>query len=340
MKEKIRDFLNDYYVDLKKYYKNTIKILKKPIRLVRYHWNNPKSILGKKLIPKINKFCLKLSNIFENIFLKSKYRRRNLLVTGSLIIVCLFLLVLYPSFAFYQNNYEFDLIGGVVGDMYANQFDYSLLIYIEETNSLGEGTGTYKLTSEIPTFNYVYSGFKCNNNSTLKYDETTAFTSVTLNQKDICSIYFDLLGSADISIQIMVEETINSNSYKISNFIPYFGYKYSHYECDNNSYLTYNSELHKVSVETSSKEYCQVYFKKEEADIDIKLFIESTHNSQNYIERLSIPSNKEYQISNNTICFNENNERVEIDISYTDGYIQLNPLSISYCNVYLDLKNE
>lgn len=340
MKEKIKEFLNDYYIDLERYYKKVRKIIKKPFRLLKYHWNNPKSEIAKKIIPYIKGFYLKLSDIVENVFLTSKYRKRNLIVTGSLIIVCLFLLVLYPSFAYYQNDYEFKLIGGVVGDMYANQFDYSLLIYVEEPNSLGDGSGTYNLTSEIPSFNYVYSGYKCNNNSTLNYDETTTLASVTINQKEICSLYFDLINTADISVQIMVEDSIGSNSYKLSNFIPYFGYKYSHYECDNNSNLTYNNELHKISVETSSKEHCQVYFKKEEADIEVRLFIEQNYGLKNYIERFSIPSNKEYVINDNSVCFNENNERIETDISYTDGYVEVNPLGVSYCQVYLDLKNE
>jgi len=340
LKEKIQEFINDYYVDLKKYLKKIRKIINRYYRKLKYIWNHPKSQIGKKVIPKINTFFHNLSNIFENVFLKSEYRKRNLLVVGFLIIFGCFLLILMPSFAFYQNKYEFDLLSGVVGDMYASKFDYSLLIYVEETNELGEGSGRYNLTSEIPTFGFSYSGYKCNNNSVLTYDETSLNTSVTLNQKDICSVYFDLISDADIGIQIMLEESIASNSYKLADFLPYYGYQYSHYECDNNSTLTYDSNLHKINVQSTNQDYCRVYFKKDEADINVRLFVENTYGEKDYVERLSIPSNKEYVLNSESVCFNNNNERLETDISYTDGYVLINPTSISYCQVYLDLANE
>lgn len=337
---KIKEFIDDYYIDLKRYYKKLKKILKKSFRVLRFHCNNPKSKVIKKIITCVKNFNIKLRNVVENILLTSKYRKRNLIITGALIVVCLFLLILYPSFAYYSNIYEFNIFSGVVGDMYANKFDYSLLIYVEDINSFGEGTGSYHLTSDIPTYNYSYSGYKCNNNSILTYDTNTTLTSVTLNQKDICSVYFDVINPTDISIQIMVEDLVGSNSYKLSNYIPPFGYKYSHYECSNNSILTYNNKLHKINVATNSKEQCQVYFKEEEVDIEVKIFIEQNYGFQDYIARLDIPSNKEYVLSDRSVCFNENNERVETNIGYIDGYVEVNAFSISYCQVYLDLQNE
>jgi len=35
-----------------------------------------------------------------------------------------------------------------------------------------------------------------------------------------------------------------------------------------------------------------------------------------------------------------NNERIETEISYTDGYIEVVSQEIAYCKVYLDLQNE
>ena len=335
----MKDIFNDYYEDLKKYYRIIKKYVKKIFRTLRYYWNNPKSKFGKKIIPKLKDFYQYLKINFENIYLKSEYKKRNISITISCIILGLFLLI-FPSFAFYQNSYKFELMQGIVGDMYSNQFDYSLLIYLEQSDLEGKGTGTYKLTSDIPIFGFAYSGYKCKNESILNYDEENLTTSVTLNEKDVCSIYFDLISNSDIGINIMLEETVASNSYQLANFIPYYGYKYSHYECNNNSLLTYDSNIHKVRVESSVKDNCNVYFKKEEHDVETRLFVEKTYQKKDYIERVNIPENKEYILGEESVCFNKNNERIEAEISYTDGYVLINSNSMAYCNVYLDLANE
>lgn len=347
------DIINDYLIDIKKYYKKIKKIIKKIYREFRYHWKNPQSKIGKKIVPIINLIIFKIveilhkiykkiepyHNTFKDSLLNSDNRRRNLIVIGSSIVICLLFLASLPSFAIYQNQFEFSVLGGVVGDKYANQFDYTLLIYIEETNDSGSGSGRYNLTSDVPTLGYTYSGYKCRNDSTLVFDEETQFTSVTLDKKDVCSVYFDLNSTTDIALKIMLEDSIDSNTYTLSNKIPYYGYKYSHYECDNNSTLTYDSELHKAKIEASNKDVCSLFFQKEPVDLEVKLYVEN--KSGNYIESETIPSGNNYVLNeSNSECLNNNNERIETEISYTDGYIEVISQEIAYCKVYLDLQNE
>lgn len=355
LKIKIPEIFNDYLIDIKKYYRISKNKLKKIYRTVRYHWNNPKSKFGKKVIPIVNLILSKINLFFERIYLalepylntlknalfKSDNRKRNLALVGGFAVIFILALVSLPSFAIYQDQFEFPILGGVVGDKYASQFDYTLLIYVEEANNSGEGSGTYNLTSDIPTLGYTYSGYNCKNDSTLIYDEETKFTSVTLDKKDICSVYFDLNGSSDITLKIMLEDAVESNTYSITSEIPYYGYKYSHYECDNNSTLYYDSNLHKVKIEAANKDLCSIYFQKEQADLEVQLFVENTYQSKNYKEALTIPSGNNYVLNEaNTECLNVNNERIETIVSYTDGYIDITSGEMAYCKVYLDLANE
>lgn len=352
MNNRLFEIVNDYYQDLKKYLRIIRRKVKRVFRIARYKWNNPKSKFWQKYIPKINIIFLNINNFFKTIYdyLKEKFfflkeyvinNKEKSLLIGSGILGVLILLLILPSFAIYQNNFEFSFLANVVGDMYANENDYTLLIYTEEVGDTGEGSGIYNLVESIPSFGYTYSGYTCKNGSTLMYDDVAKTTSVTLDKKEVCSIYFDLTIVADITLKVMLEDEVDSNSYTLGNNIPYYGYKYSHYECDNNSSLTYNSELHKVNIASSGKDYCRIYFQKEEADIEVRLFVEGTYQTGDYIERLNIPANKSYVINEiESSCVNSNNERIETEIGYVDGYIEITTTEKSYCNVYMDLANE
>lgn len=353
LKIKIPDFINDYIEDIKKYYKKIKKNLKKIYRKCKYHWNNPQSKYAKKIIPIVNLLILKIwlgiNNILKRIkpyfytfkdrLLKIDYKKRKLAIIGSIVLINFLLLRLFTSFAIYQNQFEFSILGSKVGDKFLNEFDYTLLIYIEDVDTDGSASGKYNLTSEVPTFGYVYSGYKCKNDSTLVFDEELKFTTVDLEKKDVCSVYFNLTQNSDITLNVFLEEKVNSNQYVRSNNLPYFGYKYSHYECNNGSIINYNSTLHKVSVEASKKDNCKIFFKKEQSDIEVILFVENS--TGDYIESLTIPSGNNYKLnSSNSECLNTNNERVNAEISYVDGYIGIVTNEIAYCKVYLDLNNE
>lgn len=315
-----KKYIKDYIEEFKKYYHKFKKYLKKIYRKIKYHWHNPQSNLGKKI----------------KEYLQTKPAKIGLSIMGVLLIIIIISSIIKPSHAIYQNEHQFSILNGIVGN---SQYDYTLLIYIENFTD-NEGSGKYSLSDNIPLFGYAYSGYNCKNNSVLIYDDVTKYTKVDLDKKDICSIYFDYTNSADITSTIMLEEAVNSNTYKAFDTIPYYGYRYSHYECENNSELTYDSNNHKINVKANSKDKCQIYFKKEESDIEVKLYVEDSINSNNYIEKNSIPSNKIYKLNEDkSECLN-NNERTETEISYSNGYIEVISKEVTYCKVYLDLENE
>lgn len=317
MKEKILDIYNEYVIDAKK--------------------------LGKEIK---NKFKYFMNNFQDNLKdLKKDLTTpgvRKKYIAGVVILVILNLLIinLFISYAYYNDLATIPLIQAKVGSIYDKDSDYVLLVYLENTDEFGNGNKNYHLSNSIPHLGYSFSGYKCNNNSTLIYDEDTKVTSVTLNQREVCSVYFDITSPLDLTAKIMIEESVSSGTYKLSENIPIFGYKYSHYECKNNGNLEYDSKLHKIKLSSSGKDDCNVYFNKEVADIKMNLFVENTLNTEDYIERISIPSNIEYRLNESkSFCKNNKNERIENNITYNDGYINILAQEVSECSVYLD-KNE
>ena len=336
MKNKINEILYDYSEEAKKYYLNFRKKIKKSLKKYKYLWNNPNNVYMKKITSKINDFgCFTKKQLFN-----SNNRKVVLGSIGTVLFLVLILLI-NKSFAIYQNEYNFSILKAKVGDNYSSKFDYTLLIYVEDLNDTGAGSGRYSIKEVIPAIGYAYSGYKCQNGSILTYDETTQNTSVTTDQIEVCSIYFDSTAMADVTLNVMLEENPDSNTYSVTNQIPYFGYKYSHYECDNNSTLQYNQELHNVSITSTNQDTCSIYFKKYPVDLEVKLFVEDSYDSNNYIERLSIPSNKVYELNNsNSECINNNGERIDTTIDYVDGYVEIGSKELAYCSIYLDIKNE
>ena len=298
----------------------------------------------RKFKKKINKIYKKLIinfNLLKERLFRKENRKKYLTTTGILIILNLLLINIYISFGYYYEEASLSLIRATVGNMYLDKYDYVLLVYLENIDINGNGNGKYRLSEEIPSLGYNYSGYKCKNNSVLLYDETTKMTSVTVEQKEVCSIYFDVISSLDLAVSIMLEDTPESNTYSVSDKIPAYGYKYSYYECSNNGKLEYNSELHTVRLSSSSNEYCSIYFTKEKSDISVKLYVEENYLTGDYIERLSIPANISYTLNESkSICTNKNNERIDTEVSYLDGYINIESSEITNCSIYLDKENE
>jgi len=318
LKNKILKIYNDYKDEFLKYMKILKRKTKKSYKKLLYYYKKIK----------------------EN-FLKKENRKKYLTTTGILIIINLLLINIYISFGYYYENASLSLIKATVGNMYLEEYDYVLLVYLENMDSTGNGNGKYRLGDEIPTLGYNYSGYKCQNNSTLIYDEETKTTSVTIEQKEVCSVYFDVIGSMDLSVQIMLEDNPGSNTYIVSERIPAYGYKYSYYECANDGTLEYNSELHTVKLSSSTKEHCSIYFTQEPSDIKVNLYVEETYQMGDYIERISIPSNINYVLNETkSVCINNNNERTDTDITYEDGYINIESSEIISCSIYLDKENE
>lgn len=348
MKRKIKEIYNDYYEEFLIYFNKLCKIAKKYKRKIIYYWNNPKNKFLKVIFNKTTiiykKFIFSVTKTYENIksFLLNKENRAlKLSLLGIFILLNLIILFNFTSYSIYKNEFNFSLLSAKVGDKYSSMYDYSLLVYIEESNTEGVGSGNYNLTHEIPTYGYSYIGYKCKNDSTLTFNSENNNASVTTNHKDICSIYFDLANKSDISLKIMIEEEVDSNKYKVNNIIPYYGYKYSHYECENNSELKYDETLHSVKISSNNPDYCSIYFRKIAEDVTVQLFVEENSGAGDYINRANIPSNNLYVVNDTkSVCFNKLEERIDSTIEYTDGYIEINANEISYCKVYLDKENE
>ena len=192
--------------------------------------------------------------------LKDKEFRKKYIVLGLVIILNILLINILFTFAFYEKKDDIPILQATVGDFELAKYDYSLLVYIEDANALGKGSGTYHLTYGIPSFGYTYSGYSCKNNSNIVYDDVTKETYVTITQKESCSIYFNLNSILDVSVKIMLEEEKDSNDYRVSNDIP--SSDYNRYECMNGSNLTYDNSLKKFTISTNKKEYCVAYFDK------------------------------------------------------------------------------
>lgn len=270
--------------------------------------------------------------------LKKEHRKLSIGIGVALIIVSILFINIFSSNAYYHNEISVPIIRTRVGDMISNLYDYILFVYLEDADNTGYGSGNYHLGETIPLFGYTYSGYNCKNNSTLIYDDVAKSTSVTVEEKEVCSIYFNLTDGLDVSITIMIEDNYQGNTYTVSNIVPYYGYTYSHYECNNNGILEYNSSLHYVLFRGHERDFCRIYFNKDNTNNRVDLYIKSNNE---YIQLNTIPIDVLYTInSNRTNCFNDGNEIVQGTVTYTNGYINVSGEGISYCEVYLDELNE
>ncbi len=308
LKEKIREIINDYVVDGKKM-----------LGLIKY-----KSI---HLITKIKED------------LNDPSTRKKYIRGLSVFVIFLLLVVINSSYGYYGDTASIPLARAKVGNLYLNDKDYVLLIYLQNTSQNNDGSKDYHLSSNIPSIGYEYSGYKCQNDSTLVFNEDSLTASATINKKDTCSVYFDMVAPLDVTINVMLEDNVGSDTYTLGTNIPYYGYKYNNFDCTNNSELTYDSNLHKVTLKTPGKDVCNLYFKKDAADVIVNLYVENTLDTEDYIKRFTIPTDVNYSLnSEKSVCKN-NNERVENNITYVDGYINLDTQVVTECDVYLD-RNE
>ena len=289
---------------------------------------------GKEYYKIVKEFFLDYKNIWPKIkksIQNPENRKKYATAVLILIFLNIFFIRQFYSFGYYYNGADFPIVNSKIGNLYLKNYDYILLVYLQN------GDNNYHLVEEIPSNTYTYSGYKCDKGSILIFDEDTRETSVDLLGKDVCSIYFDLENKLDIILNVMLEDSSGSDTYTIHDNIPVYGYKYDHYKCDGKGTLTYDSNLHKVNLSTPSKEKCNIYFKKEESDVIVNLFIENTYNTEDFIERKSIPSGINYSLNTErSYCTSKIGERKDAHLSYTDGYINLDTDEITECSVYLN----
>lgn len=124
---------------------------------------------------------------YENDLNDPKIRNKFVIGASILLVITILAANIFSSFAYYYDESEgYTLIDATVGRMYIDDYDYTLLIFVESN----EDEGIYKLNKEIPTIGYTYNGYSCLNNSNLLYTDSEKITRTTLREKDVCSLYF------------------------------------------------------------------------------------------------------------------------------------------------------
>lgn len=257
-----------------------------------------------------------------------------------LIVINLFIINIFVTHSYYTDTAGIPFVHAKVGNMFYNNYDYVLLVYLENSDASGNGNGEYHLTSSIPQYGYTYSGYRCSNNSVLTYNEDTRLTNVTLKEKDICSVFFNLKESIDLTVKIMLEDAVGSDHYVVNNIIPAFGYEFSSYECTSGGTLEYDSELHKFKMSSNNKDYCSAYFKKKQEDVIANIYVSNNTNNDSFTQVETIPNNITYSLNTDrSSCVNKQNERKEVNITYQEGYVNVLTDEIVTCDIYLN-RNE
>lgn len=216
----------------------------------------------KKELVKLIRYLINKYFIFKEKLLCAENRRKNLTTILVLLVLHLILLI-STSNAYYQNESGLRLLHAIVGDIDSLNYDYVLRIFIEDSNNDNK---TYKLVNNIPTYNYQYSNYICNNNGELIYDSVNNTTSISLDGKESCSIYFDLISKPDIIVNIYLETDLDSNNYIRSDTIPNninYELNTTKSECLDknnniiNNNISYNNGL--ISIDTTRISNCEVY---------------------------------------------------------------------------------
>ncbi len=127
----------------------------------------------------------KLNSDFNN----PRIQKRLVIISSVILLTLLLIVGIYNSFAFYEDIDDgVSLIKAEVGELYVNNYDYTLLVY------LNDGDGNYRLVSDIPSSGYNFKEYFCLKGSTFEYNDRTKMTKATLGVKDVCSVYFDRVG--------------------------------------------------------------------------------------------------------------------------------------------------
>ena len=87
----------------------------------------------------------------SKIINKDNYKKL-LAIDLSLIVICLFLLVTYFSFAYYNNDLSIRFLNAKVGNFLTNNSDLSIVIYVQNAS----GTNKYRIASDVPELGYSF----------------------------------------------------------------------------------------------------------------------------------------------------------------------------------------
>lgn len=262
---------------------------------------------------------------------KDNYKRF-LLIDLSLIIVCLFLLVSYFSFAYYYNGLSIRFVNSAVGNFLTGNGDISIVIYTENSNINKSGMNKYRIVSDVPELGYTFKEGICKNGSTIDFDENTKTIKASVNKKDECSIYFDISKTADLSMHIMIQESFNNDKYVETVKIPIYGYNFKNATCENGSNITFSEEDNSLYVTASQNDNCFVYFDINEKNIKANVYL--NHNGT--LELIDeIDNTKNYTVNQRSEC-RLNYQKVSSTINYINGKIEIITTDNAVCDVILD----
>lgn len=149
------------------------------------------------------------------------------------------------------------------------EYDSDIEIYIlkeDVSGSYSYNSKNYALVESVPAYGYenVYS--TCTNGSEIKYNSDQKIFNVSTTHKEVCYGYFDSVGNADLTVNVYVQASSGSSTYKLVESIP-----------ANNEYILSNDkdsycfdengntdtlieyENGYIKIETASKQTCNVY---------------------------------------------------------------------------------
>lgn len=283
-----------------------------------------------------------MNMIFKNKnTLKNNKRIVLLPILFSMVIV--FTVGMLYALAYYDKHATFPFLSSTVGDFEGGDGDINVMIYIQKDSLDG-----YNLIKSIPLYGYII------NDTLTDCDADYTIVGNTINisssGKKTCKFYYDKLDDTDVKVLTMVEDdegnyTYNNKKYKLSDFIPSYGFEYTNYNCLDSSKVTnvtYVAETRSFSVSTTGRNACYTYFNKlGVSDVTVNVYIREDLSTNRYVEVEHIPSLKTYKLSTDTqsYCQNKDGTKVNNAINYTNGQIVVTATKPEACYVYLDIVN-
>lgn len=275
-------------------------------------------------------FIKKIEEFFEKHINRHNYRKY-LTVDIFLIVVCMFILVSYASFAYYDESFSLKLLNSQVGNFRSYNSDISIMFYQEKQNDDGSGMGEYKPVSEVPRSGFAFNNYTCKNSSTIEYNQETKEVVLSSNTKDECNIYFNATNTSDLDVAFMIEDGLDTDNYQKMANIPIYGYKYDHYDCVNNSEIIYDDVNERFQLNSTQKDTCNIYYKKLN-NLHVNVYI----RKNNTLELItSLPKTKSYQLSTGSEC-RVNYKPVSSNISFNNKKITIDTDVNASCDVYLE----
>lgn len=126
-------------------------------------------------------------------------------------------------YTFNEDTKEFDLTSNqkVTCKFYFTKDydnDIELHIMLQDTNGTSEHESKmYREIENIPAYGFSYSGYKCDNGSTVEIDPETGKIKVLATQRDVCYAYYDGdLNAADIIANVYIQKTVGGAYTKVS----------------------------------------------------------------------------------------------------------------------------